>query len=250
MDIKIRVKELLGRLLAQKGFVIKRISESSNSSSLGYISAEETITAAKREGLSVCDYTEKLWGEQGTTQRVIEKMALYGVFAVKNPNVVEIGTGTGRYLEKVLQKCSPAKYESYETARDWAEWLQGKYQIVSHKADGITLRQTADRSANLVHAHGVFVYLPFLVSYRYWKEIWRTTKDDGIVVFDIISEDCLDDLTVDKWLKSEHYYPCFLSKSFVVELFGKHGFSFVSAFMNHYGEGQSEYLVFIRDKAA
>jgi phospholipid N-methyltransferase len=237
--VKTLIKKILISLLAQRGLAI-------TSSSLGYISAKETVSAAEREGLSICDYVERLWDQQGDTQKIIEWMASCGSFKTANPNVVEIGTGTGRYLEKVLQKCSPAKYESYETARDWSEWLQSTYPIISHDADGLTLRQTQNISVDLVHAHGLFVHLPFLVSYRYWLEIWRITKEGGIVVFDIISEDCLDESTVNKWLLSKHNYPCFLSKDYIVLLFGNHGFTLVSTFKNRYGEGYSEYLVFIR----
>ncbi|MDI6729866.1 MAG: hypothetical protein QMD44_13215 [Thermodesulfovibrionales bacterium] len=105
------VKKAVKRFLAQRGLVITRVS-------LGHISAKKTVSAAEREGLSVCDYVEKLWDKSGDTQRVIDQMASCGVFEVKNPNVLEIGTGTGRYLEKVLAKCKPSIYESYETARD------------------------------------------------------------------------------------------------------------------------------------
>jgi hypothetical protein len=243
-------KKVVNRLLAQRGLAIIRVRETSNTSSFGYISAKETVSAAEREGLSVCDYVEKLWNKSGDTQRVIDQMASCGVFETKEPHVLEIGTGTGRYLEKVLAKCKPTKYESYETARDWAEWLQARYPIVSHEADGVSLRQTRAHSIDLLHAHGVFVYLPFLVSYRYWKEIWRVMKSGSFVVFDIICEDCLDERTVEKWLISEHNYPCFLSKDYVVSLFGKHGFALFKTFTNRYGEGQSLYLVFIRNGAA
>ncbi len=237
-------KKIIKWLLATRGFIITR----SNGVALGYISAKETVSAAKGASLSVCDYLENLWGKQGNTQKIIEQMELYGAFATSSPNVVEIGTGTGCLLEKVLQHCSPAKYDSYETAIDWADWLQGKYPITSIKADGLTLRQTPSISSDLIHAHGVFVYLPFLISYGYWKEIWRITKEGGIVAFDIISEECLDQQTVDKWLNSEHNYVRFLSKQYVVSLFSKHGFSILGSFRNRLGPGYSEYLVFSRNK--
>jgi len=236
------------RLHVRRALSITRIRDTAKVSSLGYISAKETISAAEREGLSVCDYVEKLWNNQGDTQRVIDQMASCGVFEAKSPNVIEIGPGTGRYLEKVLEECRPAKYEIYETARDWAEWLQSKYKIVSHEADGVSLRQTQDSSVDLLHAHGVFVYLPFLVSYRYWLEMWRVIRIGGWVVFDIYSEDCFDEQKVEEWLKSEHNYPCFLSKQYIVSLFRKHGFSLVNTFMNKHGAGRSEYLVFVRKK--
>lgn len=194
-------KKVVKRLLAQMGLAITQVGETATT--FGYISSKETVSAAEREGLSVCDYVEKLWDKPGDTQRIIDQMALCGVFEARDPNILEIGTGTGRYLEKVLGKCKPAKYESYETARDWAEWLQSKYPIVPHEADGVSLRQTPAHSVDILHAHGVFVYLPFLVSYRYWIEIWRVMRSGGSIVFDIISEDCLDELTVEKWLTTQ-----------------------------------------------
>ena len=177
-------------------------------------------------------------------------MASCGLFEARDPSVLEIGAGTGRFLEKVLEMCGPASYESYETARDWADWLKSRYPIISQEADGESLRQTTSQSIDLLHAHGVFVYLPFLVSYRYWKEIWRVVRGGGSAVFDIISEDCLDELTVEKWLRSKHKYPCFLSKDYVVSLFEKHGFSLLQTFTNRCGEGLSEYLVLVRNDAA
>ena len=177
----------------------------------------------------------------------LTQMSSCGAFAATNPHIVEIGTGTGRYTEKVLQKCNPAKYESYEPLLDWADWLQSKYpSIISHKSDGETLWQTPDNSVDIVHSHGVFVYLPFLVAYGYYKEIWRITADGGIVIFDIYSEDCFDEETVDKWLSSTHRYPCFLSKSYVASHFARHGFQLLNTFKNKHGAGNSEYLVFIR----
>lgn len=232
-------------------YVIRQINRLSNYSSLSYMSAKKTVSAARREGLSVCDYVEKIWAQQGNTQKIIDQMETCGAFTFTNPNIVEIGPGTGRYLEKVFHKCTPSKYEIYETAKDWAQWLQSKYNIVTHKADGLTMQQTPSLSANLIQAHGVFVYLPFLVSYSYWMECWRITAEGGMVIFDIISEDCLNESTVENWFKSNDRYLCFLSKSFVISLFNKHGFSLVKAFMNNkYGVGKSEYLVFIKNNIA
>lgn len=248
-----KMKELarraVNRVLSHGGLAITRVGVPARKSSLGYVPARETVSAAEREGLSVCDYVEKLWDQQGDTQRVVDQMARDGIFEAKNPIVLEIGAGTGRYLGKVLLTCSPAKYESYETAPDWAEWLQSQYPIVSHEADGVSLKQTATDSVDVLHAHGVFVYVPFLVAYRYWIEMWRVVKNRGWVVFDIYSEDCMDEPTVEKWLASEYNYPAFLCKGYIVSLFEKHGFSLRDAFMNRHGKGRSEYLVFMRNIA-
>jgi phospholipid N-methyltransferase len=213
----------------------------------GYISAKDTVFAAKLEGLSVCDYVEKLWNSQGDTQKVIDQIALHGVF-VENAHILEIGAGTGRYLEKTLEKCTPPPmlYESYETASDWAKYLQQTYPIVSREANGISLKDTLDNSIDFLHSHGVFVYLPFLISYRYFKEIWRVVKLNGNVVFDIYSEDCMDEHNLENWLKSEHKYPCFLSKNYVASLFEQKGFKLIDTFKHPHGAGESEYLLFKR----
>jgi hypothetical protein len=241
--VKRIVKVKLDAILEKRGYEITKKS----GFSLSYIDAHETISAAKREGLSLSEYLEKIWNQQGDSQKVIDQMAAFGAFKRSNLIVVEIGTGTGIYLEKVFHQCKPKKYESYEIDRAWANYLSSKYPIVSHNADGISLRHTPSRSIDLVHAHGVFVYLSFLTAYRYWMEIWRVTKEGSFVVFDIISEDCLDQITVNKWLNSVHDYLRFLSKNFVISLFNNQGFSLISTFFTRYGEGRSEYLVFIRD---
>lgn len=215
--------------------------------SLGYISAADTVAGAEREGLSLCDYVEKQWGSEGCTAQIVAHMQSSGAFAFAKPHIVEIGAGTGRYLEKVLEKSKPAQYEIYETAEDWAEWLSSRYPIISHRADGRSLRATKTGSVDLLHAHGVFVYLPLLVSYGYWKEIWRVMRPHGLVVFDIFSEACLDELTLERWLEAGDIYPAFLSASFTVAHFERHGFALRATFVNHcYGAGRSEYLVLVR----
>lgn len=210
----------------------------------GYLPAKQTVEMAAKSGLSVCDYVENIWQQQGATEKVVGELVRVGVFDGAQNHILEIGTGTGRYLEKVLQVCRPEMYESYETAHDWAAWLQEKYPIVSHGAKGDSLDSTESNSVNIVHAHGLFVYIPFLDACRYFREIFRVTAVGGWVAFDVLSEDCFDPSSLGRWLESEHDYPCFLSTDFVVSLFAEQGFSIVSTFMNDYGEGRSKYLVF------
>src|SRR5690242_4846580 len=84
----------------------------------GYISAADTVAAAEREGLTVGQYVERLWGTEGDTDRRLSQLADLGVFDSVE-HVVEIGTGTGRYMDKILDRYQPKVYESYETAGDW-----------------------------------------------------------------------------------------------------------------------------------
>lgn len=212
---------------------------------LGYIDARETIRLSRQEKISVCDYLEREWGQQGDTQKIIEKISAYN-FLVDGVKILEIGSGSGRYLEKTLEIVKVGRYESYEPAKDWADYLQEKYPIVSRNSDGLSLKDTPDESIDYLHAHGVFVYLPFLVSWRYFKEIWRVLKQGGGVVFDIYSEDCMTESAVNVWLESGNKYPCFLSKPYVTSVFESHGFSLIDAFRHPHGSGESEYLVFKR----
>lgn len=210
----------------------------------GYLSAKETIDKAKEKGLSVGDYLENIWNQQGDTQRVIDNMAQLEVFTKSIRAVCEIGTGCGRYLEKIIEICNLEVYESYEPDKGWAEWLACEYNIISRDCDGKSLMHTKPATVDIVHAHGVFVYLNFLTTYRYFLEIVRVVKPNGWCVFDIMTEECFDDKTVNKWLESDHNYPCFLSKAYVMQFFERRGLNLVGDFFNRYGAGKSHYMVF------
>jgi len=215
-----------------------------NSNSQGYISAKETIKNAKEQGLSVCDYVEKIWNQEDDTQKVIDSMDKFGAFKKDKPTVCEIGAGTGRYMEKVIEKCNPKRYESYETASDWAEWLEEEYSIISQPTDGFSLSSTEDKSMSLVHAHGVFVYLKFLDNIRYFKEMIRVTKSDGAIIFDCYTEECMTQSILDKWLKSQHNFPVVLPNDYIVQYFNKNNFELVGNFFNAHGQGKSKYFIF------
>ena len=69
----------------------------------GYIPAKQTVNSAKTKGLSVVQYVEKMWNKEGNTQKVIDNLEKLGVFQSSIKNILEIGSGTGRYLEKMYQ---------------------------------------------------------------------------------------------------------------------------------------------------
>ena len=94
-------------------------------------------------------------------------------------------------------------------------------------------------------AHGVFVYLPFLVTCGYLAEALRVAADGGYIAFDVLTENCLDSETVQRWLASGEYYPCFFGKQYTIDFMARAGCVLVSSFFNRkYGPGRSEYLVF------
>jgi hypothetical protein len=244
--VKKLVKSLANRVLASRGLTIGPINDDEASGNKQYIDATATVAEAQREGLSVCDYVEKLWSQQGDTDLVIQKLSNCGIFEGPTPAILEIGPGTGRYLERVLQQCEPSRYECYEIATDWARWLSTMYPVVTLDTDGSSLKQTPDDSIDILHAHGVFVCLPFLIAWAYWKEMWRVVRGGGWVAFDLYTEGCMDEDTVEKWLISPHSYPTFFPKTYVVAQFEKHGFTLHHSFYNRHGQGRSEYLIFRR----
>lgn len=213
--------------------------------SQGYISAKETVANASALNLGVCDYLEKIWGIEGNTEKTI--VTILGFIEAEHlDSIVELGPGTGRYTGKLLERSgvSPIRHELYETAIDWREYLKVAYQVECHEADGFTMHQSKSFSAGLIHAHGVFVYLSLLNSYSYFKEIWRVSRPKGYVVFDMYTEDCMDEKALEKWLASINRYPSILPRQFVIDLFSHHGFSLKGSFKHRHGEGLSEYLIF------
>ncbi len=226
--------------------LIKIAHLKNNSTGLGYISAKKTVKNAQKEGLSVCDYVEKMWNQEGETQKVIDNMEKLGVFQNANPTICEIGAGTGRYIEKVVEKCNPKRYESYETAKDWTDWLKKEYDIISQDSDGFSLKNTDDNSIDLIHSHGVFVYLPFFDSLRYFKEIDRVASENSIIVFDCITEDCLDKKSLNKWLKSDYNFPRILPEKYISDFFPSNKYNLIGNFFIPYGQGNSKYFVFKR----
>lgn len=245
------IKKIINLIFGIVGLkLIKTNAASSNAGTLGYISAKETVKSAEKNGLSVCDYVEKIWNQVGETQKVIDNMEKLGAFEYTNPTVCEIGAGTGRYMEKVIAKCSPARYESYETAQDWSDWLQIKYPVLSQPTDGFSLMSTADKSMDLIHAHGVFVYLPFFDSLRYFKEIDRVTSTNSYIVFDCVTEDCLGRKSLNNWLNSDCNFPRILPEKYVFDFFPSNKYKFIGNFFTPYGRGKSKYFVFKRTNPA
>ena len=213
----------------------------------GYYPAKETIAAAKATGLSVNEYVQThIWKSPITRPTLLEKLVALGAIPLNAPLVVEIGPGTGRHLEQILKEYHPARYQIYEFDDGWRKWLAATYPVQACHSDGMSLRDTATNSANLIHAHGVFVYTPFLVTYRYFQEICRVAAPGAFVIFNIYTEKCLDDDTVANWLATPHRYLQFLSAHYVTQFFNNRGLALYDSFLLPRSPGPSEYFIFKR----
>ncbi len=241
------MKQIIKKIINKTGFDIVKNTTISKKKQGNYISCEETVKAAREQGLSVCDYVEKIWNQKGATQTVIDQMQKVGCFD-NIASVLEIGAGTGRYIEKILKQSSEIKnYMSYETAEDWAWWLEETYNITRREPDGYTLKSEADNSIDLIHAHGVFVYLPLIHSFKYFNEMLRVASKNSYIVFDFYPTQYFDIPMINKWIDAKHYYPVVLPNIIIDKLFNKNGFKLINSFDNKHGEGFSKYNIYKRN---
>lgn len=218
-----------------------------------YIPFEETITEAKRAGLSVGDYIEARHNQPGSAQCTIDQLAELGVFAGSVDRICEIGPGSGRYLEKVLKICRPSYSEIYETAPSWEQWLVEQYRVVAHPTDGSSLAHTPSGSIDLVQAHKVMPGQPTLTMCRYFGEMARVIRPGGWVVFDIVTEQCMDEPTLQCWFESGfgyQHYPCMMPRQYTITFFERRGFAFVGSFIVPMAPGSTECFAFTLPKVA
>jgi hypothetical protein len=212
-----------------------------------YIPLEETLAGAREAHLSLGEYIDAKHNVPGVTQATHDRLVSMGVFEKRIDRVCEIGPGSGRFLEKTMQACKPSYYEIYETAPPWRDWLVSTYKVISQPSDGTTLAHTPSNSIDLVQAHKVFVCLLFLTTCNYFTEIVRVTRPGARVIFDLMTEDCIDNTIVPMWLKTgvgTRTYPAIMPKKFVVEFFGGHGFDMLGSFIVPMKPGKTECMVF------
>lgn len=217
-----------------------------------FIPFESTMRAARAAGMCVGDYVDSVMnGVPGSSQDTIDKMASLGVFAPPMGVIVEVGPGTGRYLEKTLKIAKPSRYEIYETADPWSAYLVKEYDVIFQPTDGYSMSATADASVDLVQAHKVLCAVPFMVNCHYWHEMARVVRPGGWAVFDLFTERCLAGDAVETWYKSGIHngtYPAPVPRDVAVQFFERKDFSLVSSFILPMRPGVTELLVFRKAK--
>jgi hypothetical protein len=212
-----------------------------------FLPFEKTIEGAHSAGVPLGDWIEATYNVPGTTQDTIDHMSALGVFGSRIERVCEIGPGSGRYLEKTIQICHPSHYEIYETAPRWAQFLAETYGVVLRAADGHSLSETEDESIDLVQAHKVFVCTPFITTCRYYREIGRVLRLGGWAAFDTVTEACLDEATLERWMYtqvSRSPFPAVVPKLFTIEYLAKRGLVLVGSFIIPMKPGRTECMVF------
>ena len=212
-----------------------------------FIPARKTIAAAEKAGLPLGEYIDVTFVQPGVTSQTIDAIFELGELPSTAETICEIGPGSGRFAEKVIEKLSPRRYEIYETARDWLPRLEQLPNAVIQSCDGHTLSGTADGSVDLVHAHKVFVYLEFHTTAGYLEEMARVARPGGgVVAFDIVTEDCLDDAIVADWVQTASFYRP-VPRAWVAEFMQRRGLTLRGSEFVPLRPGKSELLVFRRD---
>lgn len=241
-------KSGLKQLLGRTGFDIVR-STNNRGGVDDFLPFEATMRAARSAGMSVGDYLDEVMnGTPGATQSTIDELRALGVFAADPRTVLEIGPGSGRYLEKTLKECSPSRYEIYETAAPWADHLVDTFKVVAQPTSGTSLAPTPDGSVDLVQAHKVFNTVTFLSASRYFFEMARVTRPGGRIVFDVMTETCLDPATMRAWAtkggEGHDSYPAAMPRRTCVDLFATLDCTLEAGFSAPMGFASTEVLVF------
>ncbi len=213
----------------------------------GFLDADKTISDARLHGKSVPDYVETLWGIPGHSKRIIQWLE-ENTSLPEPPRCLEIGPGTGRYLEKTLQLFSPSHYDLYETDKNWNQWLTDQFPYPPMQiceADGFSLAASADNSMDLCLAHGVFVYLDTMVTFKYLNEMTRCLRNDGYLFFDIIDMGRPDMLTViNNEIEKVPGWLIPLDKKLVMNFLCQHDCRLLNHKQWPYGKTVSDYLLF------
>ncbi|MER5491524.1 class I SAM-dependent methyltransferase [Streptomyces sp. NPDC002490] len=244
------VRSAVKRLIGRTGFDVVR-STNNRGGVDDFLPFEATMRAARASGLSVGDHIDEVMnGTPGATQSTVDELRTLGVYAAKPDTVLEIGPGSGRYLEKTLKECSPSRYEIYETAAPWAAHLVDAFGVVARPTEGSSLAPTPDGSVDLVQAHKVFNTVTFLCTARYFLEMARVTRPGGRIVFDVMTETCLDPAAVHAWAArggaGHDSYPAAVPRQTCVDLFESLGCALEASFLAPMGIGSTEVLVFAK----
>jgi predicted TPR repeat methyltransferase len=209
-----------------------------------FLSARRTIAAARRAGLSICDYVDQYSAEPGATAATVQAMLRLAELGDGVERVCEIGPGTGRYAEHVIAALKPRAYEVYETAVDWLPHLRELPNVRLMPTDGHSLSATDPDSVDLVHAQKVFVYLPLVVTVGYLWEMAQVAKPGGVVAFDVVTENCMDEAATSRWVTENAMLYSMTPRQWTIDLLDRSGLSFLGSAFTPLSGGRTELLAF------
>lgn len=243
MTIKNLIKNFIDRSLNKYGFRLQPTGS-------GYFNPSDVVPQAMQMNLSLCEYLEKTnKGGVGVRRDFIVE-EIFKTVHLQSPNILEIGAGTGMYVEKFISNYNPAQYEVYETNQNWVEYLKKEYaskgNLKFHYADGMSLHQTMSKSVDLLTMHGVTVYIPVIESLNYLYEMYRVCKKDGFIIFDCFTDENFTLNTVNQWLEDKYKYtfPVVIPMKLINEFVEKNNLNLIKKFDIHYHASKSTYFIY------
>lgn len=235
----------LNRLIPGSRYVIA-------TAGLSYFKSSDVIVNARKRGLEVCEYLEETdLGRVGRRRDLIVERLLAPENLVCGERILEIGAGTCMFLEKMVKACGAKCVEIYETDPGWRSYAQQHLAamvdtIILHDADGRTLSGTGTSSVDLVYAHGVFVYVPFVTTWSYLQEVSRVLRPGGCFVFDAFLLNGQIEQVITTFRQhnsSAATFPVFLHRHWIEQACCHFGFQKISSFKAPYHGIESTYFV-------
>ena len=159
-----------------------------------FLESDWAIFDAQRKGLSLREWLEKKEGMAGRTDVLIDAI-VNTVNVHAGGHFCEIGPGTGGYLQKLIEKFRPLRYEFYEVNKALTNYIleNNKYEyctVVAQETDGRSLKETRTASQDVVSAYNVWSILgKYSNIYKYFLEMIRVCKTGGYVIFSTYTED-------------------------------------------------------------
>jgi SAM-dependent methyltransferase len=233
------------KFLLRIGFSIKPVGES-------YAYSPRAVKRLDSRNIDVNTLIEeaaRYQSKYGQRDRICERVT--SNLSLKNiKNVLEVGPGTGRFTNKILELLNPSKYYVIETSKPWRKYLMKKFgsnpttQFFAPIPTGHDFSSIESNSIDLLHGHGVFVYLNHVTMYSYLLESIRVIAPGGYLYLEYFSiEKCTSEI-LDNWHKSIHWFPIFQSDEIVDRLLLKSGFVIMDEWNEMFGESHTRNVLF------
>lgn len=160
------------------------------------------VKLAERRGL---DLTALFAEKFEATDALLWKLLPDPVFRKPPQRACEIGGAWGATIAHVMRRFSIESYHNYEPDRHYAAWTAERFGAEAMPVDGETLSGTADDSVDLVIANNVLTFVPPIKVWSYLTEMRRVVRRDGIVLFNLVLSDQLDESDLRRYL--DNYFP-------------------------------------------
>jgi SAM-dependent methyltransferase len=220
-----------------------------------------------REGICGPQYgVKKFFLDSGRAEarRVVLKLGYR-----KNMNVVEIGSGAGRFAIGLLGEVGEVDYWGFDPVAPWIDWCRKYIEEVhpsfhfihidvkneNYSPDGVAAGEKfkfpmQDGHADIVYMWGVFTNMRWKDARNYISEIGRLTRDGGRVFLTAFVEEGVPEETINPVDYVE--YPCTVplhvvryQKDALFAAFEDHGLS-VEEFSHHGGFHCNQSEIYLR----